>query len=257
VARLPTNYLLSGQVGLVTGGGQGIGQGVSLAFASEGAAVGVLDIVADRAEETAELIRARGGRALALPCDVRIRAEVDSAVSRVAAELGNVDVLVNAAIAGSPRVPIMKTSDELMETMWKSGVMGSLFCMQACYPHFAGRGGRIINFGSRVGMDGIARYAAYGTAKEAIRSLTKVAAHEWAADGIRVYTICPYGNSPGVQEMAARRPERMAASLFDVPLGRVGDVEEDIGRAAVMLASNLASYVTGQTLMVDGGRRML
>jgi NAD(P)-dependent dehydrogenase (short-subunit alcohol dehydrogenase family) len=115
-------------------------------------------------------------------------------------------------------------------------------------------GGSVINFGSGAGIDGMATQASYGAAKEAIRSLSKVAATEWGPEGVRVNVICPFANSPGVEMWRQHFPDAYASQIAKVPLRRIGDCETDIGAAAVFLASASAGYITGQTLMVDGGQ---
>lgn len=249
--------LLRDKVAIVTGGGQGIGRGIALAYATEGADVAIVDIVADRAEQTASEVIDRGRKAIAVPCDVSQRERVDTAVRTVVEALGGVDVLVNTAISGAPKVPLMETDDDLMLDLFRSGPMGTLYFMQAAYEQLRERKGSVINFGSGAALDGSATYAAYAPAKEGVRALSKVAAREWGPEGIRVNIICPHANSPLQQHWAEVEPGITEVAIARTPLRRVGDCQEDIGRAAVFLASDLADYVTGQTLMVDGGLRML
>jgi NAD(P)-dependent dehydrogenase (short-subunit alcohol dehydrogenase family) len=244
---------LKDQVAIVTGAGQGIGLGIALTFASEGAHV----VIAERNEETAsqavDLVRARGARAVAVLCDVGKRPNVDACVQRTLEEFGQVDILVNNAVSAVTERAIIDLTPDDMAVTWESGVLATLFFMQACYPHLRGRNGKIINFGSGAGIMGIAGFGAYGPAKEAIRSLTKVAAHEWGHDGIRVNMICPNAMSPSRVRWVEENPELAAALDHSSTLGRTGDCELDIGRAALFLASDDSSYVTGHTLMADGG----
>jgi NAD(P)-dependent dehydrogenase (short-subunit alcohol dehydrogenase family) len=249
--------LIEGKVAIVTGAGRGIGRGIALAFAHEGGSVAVVDIDRQGAERTASEVAEAGGKSVAVPCDVRSRVEVDACVESTVSALGAVDILVNAAIAGAPVIPLVDTTLDLMTLMWESGPLGTFFMMQACYPHLRGRNGKIVNFGSASGINGGMGYGAYGPAKEAVRCLSKVAAREWGKEGIRVNVICPHANSPLQQEWEAADPDRAAAVYATIPLGRVGDCEDDIGSATLFLASDLSSYVTGHTLMVDGGRHML
>jgi NAD(P)-dependent dehydrogenase (short-subunit alcohol dehydrogenase family) len=174
-------------------------------------------------------------------------------VERTIEKFRGIDILVNNAVASVTDVPVEDVTDEDMALAWESGTLGTLYFMQACYPHMRDRNAKIINFGSGAGIDGVPGYAAYGPAKEAIRSLTKVAAREWGQRGIRVNAICPYANSPSQQRWAEENPEIFDAMRAHSTSGRVGDCELDIGRAALFLASDDSSYVTGHTLMVDGG----
>jgi NAD(P)-dependent dehydrogenase (short-subunit alcohol dehydrogenase family) len=252
-----TGELLLDKVAIVTGAAQGIGRGIAHAFARQGADVAVVDIAGDRAAKTADELMGLGRKAIAVACDVSRRDDVDRAVAETIGALGGVEILVNTAIAGAPKVPLLETTDDLMMSMFGSGTMGTLYFMQACYEQLRERSGRIINFGSGAAVDGSPGYAAYGPAKEGIRSLSKVAAREWGPEGIRVNIICPHANSPLQQYWAEREPGITEQAISRTPLRRLGDCEDDIGRAAVFLASDLSAYVTGQTLMVDGGLRML
>lgn len=245
---------LAGKTALVTGAGQGIGRGIALAMAAEGAAVAVVELDERSGSRTAAEIEKLGGRALAVRCDVRVRAEVQAAVAAVVAEFGALDVLVNNACAAATDVPLVDVSDDDMALAWQSGVLGSLYLMQSCHPHLRGRKSSVLNVGSIAGVQGMAGCAAYGPAKEAIRSLTKVAAREWGPEGIRVNCLCPNADSPARRRWREEHPEIAAgAEIENIPLGRVGDCERDIGGAAVFLATAEARYITGHTLMVDGG----
>jgi len=249
--------LLDGKVAIVTGAGRGIGRGIAHAFASEGADVAVVDINKQSADQTAAELPELGAKGLAIACDVRDREQVAGCVRSTLEEFGQLDIVVNAAIAGAPVVPFIDTDAEMMSLMYESGPLGTFFMMQEAYPHMKNRNGKIINFGSAAGIIGGVGYTAYAPAKEAVRSLSKVAANEWGEEGIRVNVICPHANSPLQQQWAAEFPDRAAEVYATIPLRRVGDCRDDVGEAAVFLASDLSSYVTGHTLMVDGGRHML
>lgn len=252
---------LDGKVAIITGGGGGIGRGTALVLAREGAAIVIAERNTQTGAESADLVKAAGGRALAVTCDVRKQAEVDAVAAAAFETFGGIDILVNTA-QDAPRWPMVglqpltETSVEDMNLAWESGPIGTFHFMLACFPRMKDRGGKIINFGSAAGIQGAAGYGAYAAAKEAIRALTRVAANEWAKHKINVNAICPIANSPGWKEWERLYPEAIQSVLAMIPLGRVGDTEKDIGRIVLFLASSDSDYLTGQTIFADGGTTM-
>jgi NAD(P)-dependent dehydrogenase (short-subunit alcohol dehydrogenase family) len=245
--------LLDGKVAIVTGAGQGIGRGIALMFSAEGANIVVVDLDKESAADTAAEVVTRGGQALAVCCDVGHRSEIDDCVEQTMSTFGAIDILVNTAIAGAPRVPFLETTEELAEVMWRSGPLGTMHFIQACHPHMRGHDAKVINFASGAAISGDIGYAAYAPAKEGVRVLTKVAARELGPDGIRVNAICPAAKTRLMQAWIDEDPEQAAAVEATIPLRRFGDPEVDIPMAAVFLASDYSRYVTGHTMMVDGG----
>lgn len=248
--------VLDGKVAIVTGAGQGIGRGIALALAKEGAAVVIAEMNEEAAGSTASEIKELGMKALAITCNVRKRQDVEAVVAAAVDEFGTIDILVNNAQAARP-APLEEHTDEDMALALESGLMGTFYFMQTCFPYFKEHGGKIINFASGAGLLGLANFASYAATKEGIRGLTRVASREWGKHNINVNVVCPCGNSPGQIWWAETMPDQYQAFLATVPMGRIGDCEKDIGRAVVFLASPDSDYITGQTIMVDGGSQNL
>lgn len=245
---------LAGKVAIVTGGGQGIGRGIALAFAREGARVVIAEMNSDTGKAVAKEIRELGGEALAVVCDVRQEAQVRDMVSQAVQTFGGVDVLVNNAQAALPRMSVEEGTDEWWNANFDSGPRGTWYCCKAVFPHMKGRGGKIINVSSTAGMFG-GGDAAYSACKEAIRGFTRRAAREWGRHGIAVNALCPLAATPGTEKLTSR--EHWEHVEAQTSFRRWGDPDKDIAPAAVFLASQDAGYITGQTLVVDGGMHMV
>jgi NAD(P)-dependent dehydrogenase (short-subunit alcohol dehydrogenase family) len=248
--------VLDGKVAIVTGAGQGVGRGVALAVASEGANVLVLGRTLSKCESVVAEIQERGaGEAIAERCDIEHRDEVEASVARAVERWGRIDLLVNNAQSKVYR-SVRRMTEADMDTMWQSGPMATLRFMQLCFPYLREAKGCVVNMGSGSGILPLGSMSGYAMTKEAVRVLSRVAAVEWGRFGIRVNAICPMAMSPGLDDFddSTGAAERVTASI---PLGRWGDAEADIGRAVVYLASKDGSYVTGTTLMVDGAYNYL
>lgn len=246
---------LQGQVAIVTGAGQGVGQGIALALAAEGADVAVLGRTVGKLEQTCELLRARGAKAEAFTLDVSDLASIPGVVDDVVATFGGVDILVNNAYSGA-RGPLLELDDQGFQQGFVSGPFAAFAFMKACHPSMKARGGgHIVNLvtSAMVRWDP-STYGAYAAAKQALRSLTRTAAAEWAADGIRANNIAPHALSPGLQWWTETNPEEAAAFVASIPMRRIGDPEADIGRAVVALVGSDLRYLTGATLPLDGGQ---
>ena len=248
--------VLEGDVALVTGAGQGIGRGIALALAAEGARVAVVGRTLSKVEDTADEIVRRGGDAVAFHCDVTDPGQIDAVVAATVARFGGLSILVNNAQTPAHGT-LLEIGEDAYDGSMASGPLATLRFMRACHPHLKGRGS-IVNLGSAAGLQwdpsGTGVYAA---AKEAVRVLTRTAACEWGGDGIRVNAILPLASSPLMDEWAELNPAAYEEYLRGVPLGRLGDAETDIGPAAVFLCSPAARYVTGHSLPVDGGQAFL
>jgi meso-butanediol dehydrogenase / (S,S)-butanediol dehydrogenase / diacetyl reductase len=247
--------VLDGKVALVTGAGQGVGRGIALAMASAGARLVVTGRVDDKLVAVAKEIADRGSSAVPLVCDGKIGSQIAATVAAAVAEFGTIDILVNNAqqtILG----PILDLTDEQYEHSWQSGPMAALRYMRACYPQLKG-GGVVLNLGSASALNPQSGFSAYGSVKNAMLSVTRYAAIEWGADDIRVNALLPLAMSEAMVSWAAVDPAGFERVNSAVPLRRIGDCEADIGRAAVFLCGPDSAYITGTTLMVDGGQTWL
>jgi NAD(P)-dependent dehydrogenase (short-subunit alcohol dehydrogenase family) len=243
----PSSVLLTNQVAVVTGGGAGIGRGIARGLAAFGASVAIWERDPETAAAAAEEV---GG--LGIVTDVRESAEVDEALERTIGELGPVRILVNNA-GGVFWSPILETSEKGWDALYRANLRHVILCTQRVARTMveAGSGGSIMNVTSIEGVRAAPGYAAYAAAKAGVINFTKTAALELAPHGIRVNALAP--DITLTEGMAAVAPPGAEQSFgLTVPMGRPGHVDEMAG-AAVFLAGQLSSYVTGQTIHVDGG----
>ena len=243
---------LTDQVAIVTGAAQGIGRGIASVLAVEGARVVICDLDADNAESTATDLRAQGLDVLAVATDVTERASVDAMAARVVAEYGRVDIL--AANAGIyPTAALAEIDDAMWDRVMDVNVTGAVRVVQACMPTMVSRKyGRIVLTSSITGpLTGQPGFAHYGASKAALLGFMRSAAVELATSGVTVNAVLP-GNvkTPG---FASTSEEHQRLMLTSIPMRRYAD-PEDIGWAVRFLASPEAGYITGQTLIVDGGQ---
>jgi NAD(P)-dependent dehydrogenase (short-subunit alcohol dehydrogenase family) len=244
---------LDGKAAIVTGGARGVAKGVAIAFAKAGARLLIVDREEALGREAETELRQLGADAVFLHVDLARHESLDGLVEAAVERFGALDVLVNAAQASEQHL-IAETSNAAMRIPFDTGFWPTFILMRAAYPHLVRSKGSVINFGTGASFDAIPTQGAYCAAKEAIRAISRIAATEWGPHGVRVNVVCPFANSPGVQAWARHAPEAYAAQMDKAPLRRIGDCEEDIGAAVVFLASDAARYITGQTLMVDGGQ---
>ena len=244
---------LEGKAAIVTGGARGVAKGVATAFVKAGARVLIVDREEELGRATEAELRALGGEVHFLAVDLAQRAQLPKIIEAAVGHFGGIDVLVNAAQA-SHQLPIAETTDEAMEVAFDTGFWPTFVLMREAYPHLVKAKGSVINFATGAAFDAIPTQGSYCAAKEAIRAISKIAANEWGAQAVRVNIICPFANSPGVMAWKEWAPADYDTQINKVSLKRIGDCEKDIGAAAVFLASDAAAYITGQTLMVDGGQ---
>ncbi|UWX98558.1 SDR family oxidoreductase [Arthrobacter zhaoxinii] len=242
---------LNNKTAIITGGAGGIGQGIVRRFLAEGAKVAVVDI--DQAQGDKLLADLEGkGEVIFIAKDISLAENAAAIVAETVERFGGLDILVNNAHA-SKQAPIMETTPEIWDLSFNTGTMATFHLMRAAYPELKKTRGSIINFGSGAGIKGLPNQVAYAAAKEAIRAISRTAANEWAVDGIRVNVVSPVALTPGIVQWSKAFPEAYQEVVDGVPLGRLGDPETDIAPIVVFLASEDSQYLTGQTLMADGG----
>jgi NAD(P)-dependent dehydrogenase (short-subunit alcohol dehydrogenase family) len=243
---------LDDKVAIVTGAGQGVGRGIALALAKEGASVVVAGRTLEKCVRTCEEIQAAGGVAIPVACEISNRDEVEATVAKTLESFGALHVLVNNAQASRPLVPFERVRDRDIELSLQAAY-GAFYFMQTCFPHLQSSRGCVVNVGSVAATRGDAGFTAYAMAKEAIRGMSRVAAREWGQYGVTVNVICPFSESPGIEWMIKRDPNYIHELTDSTSMKRLGSSENDVGRTVVFLASADASYITGQTINVDGG----
>lgn len=242
---------LQGKVAIVTGSAGGIGRGIALAMAKEGAHIAIVDVNEEKGKETlAEVSQYTEG--LLIIKDISIKENVYEIVAEVVKKFGKLDIMVNNAHV-SRQAPFIETTQDHLDLSFGTGFYPTFHFMQAAYPELKKSQGKVINFASGAGIDGQVTQTSYAAAKEAIRAISRVAANEWGPDGINVNLISPIALTPGVEQWRESAPQLYGAMINKIPLRRLGDPEQDIGQVAVFLASADSNYITGQTIMVDGG----
>ena len=248
---------LAGRVAIVTAGGLGVGRGAAIALAAAGARVVVSGRTVSKCEDVVDEIEAEGGTAVAVECDVTIRDHIEECVADTIDSFGAIDVLVNAA-DDQRLVPFLEITEDDILAGTRTGVLGTVRFTQAVVPHMIDRGGgAVVNVASGAGLLALAGMGPYSANKEAIRSLTRTAAVELGPLGVRVNAVCPTAWAPSFEEWALAHHNEFEALIARTPLGRIGDPVDDVGAGIVFLASDQSRYVTGSTLMLDGGATYL
>ena len=247
---------LVGKVALITGAGQGIGQGIAFSLAKRGVKVAAVGRTLSKCENTVAQISERfGTEAIAVECDISDLPALDGLTEHVVATYGRLDILVNNAVTTTIN-SLMDTTLEDFEKGLKVGPMATLRMMQLAQPHLLASGdGNIINLATAAAKRwDSSTYGVYAAQKEAIRALSRGAACEWGGMGIRTNTILPLAKSPALEMWEQWRPEEAAAFADTVPMKRIGHCEDDIGEFVALLCSPESRYVNGQSIAIDGGQ---
>ena len=248
------NKVLEGKVAIITGAGQGVGQGIAYALAERGAKIAVTGRTLWKCEDTRDEIILRGGKAIAIECNIQNLKQMEETVNATAERLGGINILVNNALSSVFGLLNDINIDDFKIAL-NGGPVATLRMMQLCYPHLRKNGGSIINMGSTAAKRwDMSTYGTYAADKEAIRALTRAAASEWGGDNIRANVILPHATSPGLKSWIKAKPQEAAAFVKTIPMKRIGDCEDDIGKFVAALCSPESSYVSGQSIAVDGAQ---
>ena len=258
---------LTGKTAIITGAGYAvlsngrcgsIGYGIATAYAKEGANLVITGRNVkklDAAKE--ELERLYGIKVLAVQADISAgsdnKATAEMVVNKAVEEFGRIDVLINNAQASASGVTIADHTTEQFDLAMYSGLYAAFYYMQACYPYLKEAEGSVVNFASGAGLFGNYGQCSYAAAKEGIRGLTRVAATEWARDGINVNVVCPLAWTAQLENFEKAYPDAFKANVKMPPAGHYGDPEKEIGRVCVQLASPDFKYMNGETITLEGG----
>ena len=258
---------LKDKVAIITGGGKAvlsdgscgsIGYGIATAYAKEGANLVITGRNLQKLNDAkADLESKYGIKVLAVQADVNAGADneavVNDVVKQAAKTFGKIDVLVNNAQASASGVPLAEHTTDQFNLALYSGLYAAFYYMKACYPYLKETKGTVINFASGAGLFGNYGQCAYAAAKEGIRGLSRVAATEWAPVGINVNIICPLAWTAQLEKFQKAYPDAFKANVKTPPMGHFGDVEKEIGRVCVQLASPDFKYMSGETITLEGG----
>ena len=258
---------LTGKTAIITGGGRAvlsdgscgsIGYGIATAYAKEGANLVLTGRNVKKLEDAKEeLERLYGIKVLPVQADVSAGVDNEAIVQNVVKQaidtFGRIDVLINNAQASASGVPLEEHTTDQFNLALYSGLYAVFYYMKACDPYLKETKGSVVNFASGAGLFGNYGQCAYAAAKEGIRGLSRVAATEWGKDGINVNIVCPLAWTAQLENFEKNYPEAFKANVKMPPAGHYGDVEKEIGRVCVQLASPDFKYMNGETLTLEGG----
>lgn len=246
--------MLDGRVAVITGAGEGIGRGIARRFAAEGARILIAEIDRSRGENVAGELTEAGADAVFLPTDASQQGAVEAMVDAALDRWGTIDILVNNAWGGGGLGRVETKSNADLQHAMALGFDGPRWAMQRVFPTMKANGwGRVINICSLNGVNAHMGTLEYNCAKEALRTMSRTAAREWARYGICVNVICPGALTASSRAAEKFYPGMLEKAARENPMGRMGSPEDDIAPAVLFFASDLCRYVTGNTLFVDGG----
>jgi 3-oxoacyl-[acyl-carrier protein] reductase len=251
--------MLSGRVVLITGASQGVGRGLALAAGLAGAAVIVTARNLEAADQVAAEIRNAGSDAIACRCDVVNRAETEAAVAAALARFGRLDAMVHNATSrfSGKGVPLQNVTEEDWDDQVAVGLRGAFHCAQAAFAALREVGGSLVVLTSNAGIEGSLPLPVYSAVKGAQRAFVKSLAREWGPMGVRVNALAPVAMTPAMETFFAAQPKMRKFIEFGAALRRVGEPAQDIGGALNFLIGPDSAFITGQTLLVNGGATMV
>lgn len=245
---------LEGNVTIITGAGKGIGFGLAQAFAKEGSDLVITGRTESRLISAKEALeREFGVRVLYVVADGADENAIRDVVKRTIDTFGKINTLINNAQVSRSGLPLVEHTKEDFDMAINSGLYAAFFYMRECFPYLKETHGSVINFASGAGLFGKLGQASYAAAKEGIRGMSRVAAAEWGPDGVRVNVICPLAMTESLREWKENYPDLFEKTIQGIPLGRFADPMNDIGSLCVFLSSDDASYITGETITLQGG----
>ena len=239
---------------IITGGGRGIGFGLSAAFAKEGAKL----VITGRTESTLEEAKNKlesmyGAEVLTVAADGADETAIKNVVEKTVERFGGIDAVINNAQTSKSGLMLVDHTKEDFDLAIYSGLYATFFYRKHAFPYLKQRKGCVVNFASGAGLFGRIAQSSYAAAKEGIRGLSRVAATEWAPFGVRVNVVCPLAMTEGLKKFKEEYPDRYEQTIKGVPMGRFADPEKDVGGLCVFLCSDDASYITGETITLQGG----
>lgn len=244
---------LENRVTIITGGGRGIGFGLSTAFAKAGSNLVITGRNLATLEEAKSKLEEHGIQVLCVSADGADEKAVQKVIDETIKRFGKINCLINNAQISASGVMLKDHTKEDFDKAIYSGLYASFFYMRAAYPYLKESKGSVINFASGAGLFGKEGQSSYAAAKEGIRGMSRVAAAEWGPDNININVICPLAMTEGLAQWKEAYPELYDKTIKGIPMQRFADAENDIGAACVFFASDAGHYITGETMTIQGG----